>query len=155
MSNERPHPPASFLVPIHISCSCALRWHVLRCGLGGGAGRCARSHGAQMPRRTPPLTHTTPRRSPPLDAQPAPSADGARGEKRAAAEDEYEAKRRKRLELNRKAAQESRRRKKLRIEELQRRCDRFELGKKRRGENTKSKLSFDQTSQEIFCLTLL
>lgn len=33
---------------------------------------------------------------------------------------EYEAKRRKRLELNRKAAQESRRRKKIRIEELQR-----------------------------------
>lgn len=38
----------------------------------------------------------------------------------AKAQDEYESKRRKRLELNRKAAQESRRRKKLRIEELQR-----------------------------------
>jgi len=37
-----------------------------------------------------------------------------------AAQDEFESKRRKRLELNRKAAQESRRRKKLRIEELQR-----------------------------------
>ena len=36
------------------------------------------------------------------------------------AQDEYECKRRKRLELNRKAAQESRRRKKQRIEELQR-----------------------------------
>lgn len=36
------------------------------------------------------------------------------------AQDEFESKRKKRLELNRKAAQESRRRKKLRIEELQR-----------------------------------
>ena len=44
------------------------------------------------------------------------------GEKRSGtgAEDEFEAKKHKRLELNRKAAQESRRRKKLRIEELQR-----------------------------------
>lgn len=46
------------------------------------------------------------------------SAAGAPG--RGEAQDEYESKRRKRLELNRKAAQESRRRKKLRIEELQR-----------------------------------
>ena len=46
--------------------------------------------------------------------------DGGGGPKNHEAQEEFECKRRKRLELNRKAAQESRRRKKLRIEELQR-----------------------------------
>ena len=59
----------------------------------------------------------------PLASRAEDGEDGGElaGGKRGAGEDnDYEAKRRKRLELNRKAAQESRRRKKLRIEELQR-----------------------------------
>jgi len=46
--------------------------------------------------------------------------ESTRGNKPAVTDEELENRRKKRLELNRKAAQESRRRKKLRIEELQR-----------------------------------